>query len=125
MKGEEKLSVIIRIPSCNQLPQIALRWALQHDAAVIPRSRNPDRMKSNLDLEDWELSSEQMAAIDALDGLNPAQIALPPPPPMLCKDEDAGCPRWAEDGECKGNPGFMLRVCAGSCNSCDSRDREL
>ena len=105
--------------------QVALRWALQHDAAVIPRSRNPGRMKANLQLHDWLLSADQMAAIDALDGNDPASISLPPPPPLPCKDDNAACARWAEDGECEKNPGFMHHSCAGSCNTCDHRDREL
>ena len=103
--------------------QVALRWALQHDAAVIPRSRNPSRMRANLQLDDWQLSSEQMAAIDALDGTDPASIRLPPPPPLACADDNPGCPRWAEDGECAKNPGFMHSACAGSCNTCDQRHR--
>ncbi|KAL1530681.1 hypothetical protein AB1Y20_001581 [Prymnesium parvum] len=105
--------------------QVALRWALQHDAAVIPRSRNPGRMRANLELSEWQLSAEHMAAIDALDGSDPTLITLPLSPPLPCKDEEPGCARWAEDGECEKNPGFMLRACAGSCNSCHARDREL
>ena len=90
------------------LVQVALRWALQHDAAVIPRSRNPARMRANLALDDWSLSLQQMSAIDRLDGTDPAAIALPPPPPLPCKDDHDACPRWAEDGECDRNPGYML-----------------
>ena len=105
--------------------QVALRWALQHGVAVIPRSRNPHRMRANLQLDDWQLTPHQMQTIDGLDGSDPSAISLPPPPPLLCKDDNTGCPRWAEDGECERNPGFMLHSCAGSCNACDSKDKEL
>lgn len=48
--------------------QVALRWAVQHGVAVIPRSMKPRNMAANLHIFDFELTSEQMAEIDALDG---------------------------------------------------------
>lgn len=47
--------------------QVIIRWHLQHGRIVIPKSANPERIKSNLDVESFTLSPEQMAAIDALD----------------------------------------------------------
>lgn len=105
--------------------QVALRWAVQHGAAVIPRSRSPIRMKGNLQLDQFTLTEAQMGAIDALDGTDPSAINLPPPPPLPCKDEHDTCGRWAEDGECVRNPGFMHQACAGSCNTCRGRKVEL
>ena len=64
-----------------------------------------------------------MAEIDRLDGQNPSDIHLPPPPPLPCKDEHAECARWAEDGECANNPGFMHKSCAGSCGTCGGEHR--
>ena len=98
--------------------QVALRWALQHGVAVIPRSTHAARMRGNLDLQSFRLSDAQMAQIDALDGTNPRTIRLPPPPPLPCENEHEMCERWAGDGECEANPGFMHHTCAGSCNTC-------
>ena len=36
--------------------------------------------------------------------------------------DNAACDSWAEAGECKANPGFMLRACARSCQSCGWRN---
>ena len=47
--------------------QTALRFLLQSDVVVIPKSVHKDRMKQNFDLFDFTLSAEDMAAIEALD----------------------------------------------------------
>ena len=47
--------------------QVTLRWELQHGIVVIPKSVNPDRIASNADVFDFELSPEEMARIDTLD----------------------------------------------------------
>ena len=47
--------------------QVALRWLLQRDVIIIPKSTNRERMEQNLDILDFELSKEDMAAITALD----------------------------------------------------------
>lgn len=47
--------------------QITLRWDLQKGVATIPKSANQARIGSNADLFDFELTSEEMAQIDALD----------------------------------------------------------
>ena len=46
--------------------QVLLRWALQHGTSVIPKSINPDRIKGNLDVLDWELSAENYNKISTL-----------------------------------------------------------
>ena len=46
--------------------QVVLRWHLQHGVVVIPRSAQRDRIRSNADLDGFELSPEQMDALDAL-----------------------------------------------------------
>jgi diketogulonate reductase-like aldo/keto reductase len=56
--------------------QVMLRWGLQEGRSVIPKSTRPERIKENLDVFDFELSSEEMAAIDALDT---GQRGGPPP----------------------------------------------
>lgn len=47
--------------------QVILRWHFQNGVAAIPKSVNPDRIASNFDIFDFELTPENMAAIDALD----------------------------------------------------------
>lgn len=47
--------------------QVMLRWGLQHQVIIIPKSANPKRIKQNTNVFDFELSSEDM---DQIDGLN-------------------------------------------------------
>jgi 2,5-diketo-D-gluconate reductase A len=47
--------------------QVILRWHLQLGNLVVPRSATPARIRENLDVFDFELSAEQMAAVAALD----------------------------------------------------------
>ena len=47
--------------------QIILKFELQEGAIVLPKSQNPARIKSNLELFDFELSEEDMAQLRALD----------------------------------------------------------
>jgi diketogulonate reductase-like aldo/keto reductase len=47
--------------------QVMLRWALQHRRQVIPKSTRRERIAENIDVFDFELSSQEAAAIDALD----------------------------------------------------------
>jgi 2,5-diketo-D-gluconate reductase A len=46
--------------------QVMLRWGLQHGAVVIPKSTHEDRIRSNAQIFDFELSADDMAALDAL-----------------------------------------------------------
>ncbi len=46
--------------------QVVLRWGVQRNTAVIPKTVNPARLKENLALFDFELTNEEMAAISAL-----------------------------------------------------------
>jgi len=47
--------------------QIVLRWDLQKGIVTIPKSVHKDRIKSNADIFDFELSAEDIHSIDALD----------------------------------------------------------
>lgn len=47
--------------------QIILRWDLQHEVVTIPKSVHKERIISNAQVFDFELSDEDMAALDALD----------------------------------------------------------
>lgn len=44
-----------------------LRWHVQQGRQVIPKSVTPSRIKENLDIFDFELTDDQLAAIDSLD----------------------------------------------------------
>ncbi|MCF4120364.1 aldo/keto reductase [Antribacter sp. KLBMP9083] len=62
--------------------QVILRWHVQRGTVVIPKSVNPERQATNIDLFSFELSADQMAAIDRLDspdgriGSDPATTAF-------------------------------------------------
>lgn len=47
--------------------QVILRWDLQKGVVVIPGSSNPDHIRENISVFDFELTDEEMAAINALD----------------------------------------------------------
>jgi 2,5-diketo-D-gluconate reductase A len=47
--------------------QVTLRWHVQRGSIVFPKTTNPDRMRENMQLFDFELSADQMARVDALD----------------------------------------------------------
>ena len=46
--------------------QVVIRWHLQHDIIVIPKSVRPERVRSNADVFDFTLSDEDMQQLDAL-----------------------------------------------------------
>jgi diketogulonate reductase-like aldo/keto reductase len=46
--------------------QVVLRWHLQHDVVVIPKSVHPDRLAENLDLFRFTLGDDELAAVDGL-----------------------------------------------------------
>jgi len=47
--------------------QILLRWSLQKGYVPLPKSATPSRIHSNAQLYDFELDTEEMSALDALD----------------------------------------------------------
>jgi diketogulonate reductase-like aldo/keto reductase len=61
--------------------QVMLRWGLQQGRSVIPKSTNPTRLAENLDVFDFELTAQELAAIDELEtgqrgGPEPQQVTL-------------------------------------------------
>jgi diketogulonate reductase-like aldo/keto reductase len=48
--------------------QTLVRWCLQRGTIVLPKSTHRERIAQNADVFDFELSEEDMAALDALDG---------------------------------------------------------
>jgi 2,5-diketo-D-gluconate reductase A len=47
--------------------QVVLRWHLQKGYIVFPKSVTPERIRENLAITDFELSADDVAAIDGLD----------------------------------------------------------
>ena len=79
----------LQAPTINEIAQIhdktpaqvMLRWHLQQGRSAIPKSTNPKRIAENFDVFDFELSDDELAAIDALDtctrgGPEPESITL-------------------------------------------------
>ncbi|MFE7705940.1 aldo/keto reductase [Streptomyces sp. NPDC057486] len=51
----------------KSVAQVVLRWLAQRDVVAIPKSVRPERMAENIDIFDFELTDDQMAAIATLD----------------------------------------------------------
>lgn len=51
----------------KSVAQVALRWLLQRDVIIIPKSTHIERMEQNIDILDFTLSEEDMAEIARLD----------------------------------------------------------
>jgi diketogulonate reductase-like aldo/keto reductase len=61
--------------------QVVLRWHIEHGLCAIPKSVKPHRISENLDVFDFSLTPEEVAAIDDLDtglrsGPDPESIKL-------------------------------------------------
>ncbi|HFD1635908.1 TPA: aldo/keto reductase [Enterococcus faecium] len=52
---------------CKTSGQVILRWLIQRDIVIIPKSVHDDRQKENTEIFDFELSSEDMKLISTLD----------------------------------------------------------
>ena len=62
----------------KSIVQIVLRWHMQKGVIPIPKSSNENRIKENIDILDFEISSEDMKAIDSLDEGYDMSVTTPP-----------------------------------------------
>lgn len=65
----------------KSIAQVIIRWHLQHDLIVIPKSVTPSRIVENADVYDFSLTAEEMKMIDGLDqdwrtGTHPDKITV-------------------------------------------------
>jgi diketogulonate reductase-like aldo/keto reductase len=69
MKGDLDRPVLVRIAEkYGKTPaQVVLRWNVQRGVIVIPKSVRKERIESNADIFDFELTAEEMAEIAAMD----------------------------------------------------------
>ena len=64
---EDPVIAAIALTSRKSPAQVVLRWHVQRGHAIFPKSNREERMRENLDIFDFALSSDAMARIDALD----------------------------------------------------------
>ncbi|QCS40961.1 aldo/keto reductase [Natrinema versiforme] len=50
--------------------QVALKWALQKDIVVLPKSTSEPHLRQNIDLFGWELDADDVARIDDIDRMD-------------------------------------------------------
>ncbi|MDO8482496.1 MAG: aldo/keto reductase [bacterium] len=64
--NDPKITAIAK--AYNKSPaQILIRWAVQRNTIVIPKSLSPEHLKANIDVFNFELSPQDMADIATLD----------------------------------------------------------
>eukprot|EP00440_Ansanella_granifera_P072583 gb/GFBE01078761.1/.p1 GENE.gb/GFBE01078761.1/~~gb/GFBE01078761.1/.p1 ORF type:complete len:386 (+),score=79.19 gb/GFBE01078761.1/:1-1158(+) len=61
--------------------QIALKWIVSHNVTVATKSSNPDHLKADLEIFDFELDDKDLHALDAAD------FAAKDTPSFLCSDQ--------------------------------------
>lgn len=61
--GNDTLKNIAEIHN-KTVSQVCLRWGIQHNVIVIPKSSAEERIKENVSLFDFELSEEEMKQVD-------------------------------------------------------------
>ena len=79
--------------------QIIIRWHLQRDHIVIPKSTSPKRIAQNIDVYDFSLNDEEMATIDGLDtgervGANPEYLNIMLPTRLVQFAHRFGLVHW-------------------------------
>jgi diketogulonate reductase-like aldo/keto reductase len=65
MLGDEKLGKIAK--KYNKSPaQTIIRWCLQHNVVLLPKSTDPVRIRENADVFDFEISDSDMRTLDSM-----------------------------------------------------------
>lgn len=64
--------------------QTALRFLMQSDVVVIPKSVHKDRMVQNFEVFDFTLTKEEMAEIEVLDGRESLFFSHYDPKTVVC-----------------------------------------
>ncbi|OWA34544.1 2,5-diketo-D-gluconic acid reductase [Saccharibacillus sp. O16] len=64
--NQERLTSIAQAHG-KSVAQVVLRWMIQQQIVVIPKSVSPERIAENFDVFDFELSGEEMQQIASLD----------------------------------------------------------
>ncbi|KAI8975823.1 Aldo/keto reductase [Trametes punicea] len=68
MRGQWNDKIVELAKKYNKEPaQFLVRWSLQRGFVPLPKSANPERVISNANVFDFEISDEDMAAVNALD----------------------------------------------------------
>lgn len=89
--ARERMMYIQRLKSTGIQERHLLDWRfenaeeddnIQKDVVAIPRSKTPERIKENIDIFEFELSAEEMAALTALDK-NSAYVGNPNKPELV------------------------------------------
>jgi diketogulonate reductase-like aldo/keto reductase len=55
--------------------QVLVRWCVEHELIVLPKSTHRERIEENAQIFDFSLSDEDMAALDALDQTGGTDVA--------------------------------------------------
>jgi 2,5-diketo-D-gluconate reductase A len=66
---------VLRLPAITRIAggigrtpaQVILRWNVQLGLVTVPKSADPDRLRQNIDIFDFELTAQQVAEVSALD----------------------------------------------------------
>ena len=69
--------------------QIILRWNIQRGVTVVPKSAKPERIEENAAVFDFELSDDDVAAIDEFNKEEGGRVILP-----LLADTDKDHPHY-------------------------------
>lgn len=67
--------------------QIILRWHVQEGNVVFPKTLNPDHMRENIDVFDFELSADEMARINSLPQHAYYTVSEEPPAFVLARND--------------------------------------
>ncbi|MCH4053344.1 MAG: aldo/keto reductase [Atopobiaceae bacterium] len=67
--------------------QVILRWHVQEGNVVFPKTLNPEHMRQNIDVFDFELTADEVAEIDAIPQ-QPYYVVPDEPPAFVLQEAD-------------------------------------